>query len=108
MIFLECEMAGDDDFLEDRGDRALVDLRETLRRAREARGDSSIARLHTEQVRVSELLLNLADNQDDRINFRINSVIKQEFERLCKVRKSTLSREIKRMMVQAIRRQSLS
>jgi uncharacterized FlaG/YvyC family protein len=44
---------------------------------------------------------------DDRINFRVNSVLKSEFEKLCDKNHTTISREIKRFMTEAIRVQKL-
>ncbi|EMF0867887.1 hypothetical protein V2F01_007093 [Pseudomonas aeruginosa] len=100
-------MVGDDDSPEHRGDEALRDIRRMLG-CDPATGENPVVQqLRANQERVSRVLANLADNQDDRINFRINSVIKEEFERLCKARGSTLSREIKRIMVEAIRKQKL-
>lgn len=61
--------------------------------------------LQDERDRVNQILANLADNEDGRINFRINSVIKDDFDRLCRRRGSTLSRELRRFMLQAISRQ---
>ncbi len=61
-----------------------------------------------EQQRVTHVLANLTEAQDDRINFRINGAIKAEFERLCRAGDSTLSKELKRFMVEAIKRQSLN
>lgn len=89
------------------GDDALRKLRQSLGRDPETGKDSALDRLAANQDRVTKVLSNLADTQDDRINFRINSVIKQEFERLCDVKQSTLSRELKRLMIEAIRRQKL-
>lgn len=45
---------------------------------------------------------------DDRINFRINSELKAEFETICKLEHSTVTAEIKRFIVQVVRRQSLN
>ncbi|AKE69984.1 TPA: hypothetical protein ACGJ7L_006651 [Pseudomonas aeruginosa] len=101
-------MVGDDDSPEHRGDEALRDIRRMLGRDPATGENPVIQQLRANQERVSRVLANLADNQDDRINFRINSVIKGEFDRLCKARGSTLSREIKRIMVEAIRKQKLN
>lgn len=42
---------------------------------------------------------------DDRVNFRINSVLKAEFEKVCKQNHTTISREIKRFMTEVVRSQ---
>lgn len=47
-------------------------------------------------------------DSDTRINVRINSALKAEFESLCKREHSTVSSEIKRFIVQALKRNSLS
>lgn len=44
---------------------------------------------------------------DSRINFRVNSALKSEFELLCDKNHTTISREIKRFMTEAIRVQKL-
>lgn len=69
--------------------------------------DSASSSLLSTSQRISKVLTSLADTQDDRVNFRINSTIKHEFESLCKAKGTTLSRELKRLMVEAIRRQML-
>lgn len=100
-------MGGDDNSIDSQGDAAIRDLRRMLGRDPET-GENHVERqLIANQERVTKVLANLADSQDGRINFRINSVIKDEFERLCKAKHSTLSRELKRLMIEAIRRQKL-
>lgn len=44
---------------------------------------------------------------DARVNFRVNSNLKQEFEDLCAKNHTSLSREIKRFMTAAIKAQKL-
>lgn len=44
---------------------------------------------------------------DATINFRVNSGLKFEFEHLCKSNQSTMAREIKRFMLEAVRSQRL-
>lgn len=90
------------------GNDFLPDIHRMLRRDPETGENPVDQQRIANQDRVTKVLANLADNQDDRINFRINSAIKEEFERLCQARRSTLSRELKRFMVEAIRRQRLS
>lgn len=92
---------------QDQGMAAIRDLRKQLGFDPESAESRAMHELRASQERVSKLLSTLGDTQDDRINFRINSLIKQEFERLCKARGSTLSREIKRFMVEAVRTQKL-
>lgn len=60
-----------------------------------------------ERDRVWKILSTLGENFDDRITFRTNSALKQEFERLCQLENSNLSREFKRFMVDVVKRQSL-
>ncbi|WP_165666186.1 hypothetical protein [Metapseudomonas otitidis] len=90
-------MGGDNKSREDRGEASLREIRRAL-----GRDDQDLQR---ERDRVNLILANLADNEDARINFRTNSLIKEEFERLCRSRGSTLSRELRRFMAQAISRQ---
>lgn len=110
--FLRSKMAGEGGIrcvLESRmsGDDALRKLRHSLGRDPETGKDLALERLGANQDRVTKVLANLADTQDDRINFRINSAIKEEFDRLCRASQSSLSRELKRFMVEAIRKQRL-
>lgn len=100
-------MSGDDDSRKNDGMDAVRDIRRMLGRDPETGENPALENLAANKDRVINVLANLADTQDDRINFRINSVIKEEFERLCKARQSTLSRELKRLMVEAIRAQKL-
>ncbi|HBO3435318.1 TPA: hypothetical protein NEQ81_006489 [Pseudomonas aeruginosa] len=44
---------------------------------------------------------------DTTFNFRLNSGLKAEFERLCKLNHTNSAREIKRFMTEAIRAQRL-
>ncbi|MDC7830251.1 hypothetical protein [Pseudomonas benzopyrenica] len=60
-----------------------------------------------DQDRIRKILSTLGENFDDRITFRTNSALKQEFERLCQLENSNLSREFKRFMVEVVTRQSL-
>ncbi|WP_338524590.1 hypothetical protein NUH87_02635 [Pseudomonas batumici] len=100
-------MAGDDNSKGAHGDAVLRDIRRMLGRDAESDEDPVRRQLIDNQERITKVLANLADSNDGRINFRINSIIKEEFERLCNVRQSTLSRELKRFMIEAIRRQKL-
>ncbi|KPX24330.1 hypothetical protein ALO71_200025 [Pseudomonas amygdali pv. dendropanacis] len=44
---------------------------------------------------------------DATLTFRINSILKQHFEKLCKSEHTTVSREIKRFITEAVRTQRL-
>ena len=46
-------------------------------------------------------------DSDSRLNIRNSSALKSEFEALCKREHSTLSAEIKRFIVQSVKRNSL-
>ncbi|MDH2244471.1 hypothetical protein N5J70_21275 [Pseudomonas sp. GD03909] len=86
---------------DDRGNSFLRDLRAQLGRDPE----TGLTADESTRERVNQILANLADNEDARVNFRINSAVKEEFERLCQQRSSTFSRELRRFMIQAISRQ---
>ena len=89
------------------GNEALREIRRLTGRDPETGLNLQYEKIRADQERITKILATLADSQNDRINFRINSVIKEEFERLCNNRSSTLSREIKRFMVESIRKQKL-
>lgn len=91
------------DYREDLGMAAIKELRKDLAK-RPALSEQDIERLHRDYV--ARILANLADNEDGRINFRINSAIKKEFERLCGKQKSSVSRELRRYMISVVSRQS--
>lgn len=44
---------------------------------------------------------------DATINFRVNSKLKHEFDHLCRINHSTMAREIKKFMTEAIAQQRL-
>lgn len=52
-----------------------------------------------------EALERVGDELDDRVNFRINSALKNEFEKVCKQNHTTISREIKRFMTEVVKAQ---
>lgn len=54
-----------------------------------------------------EALSRCGTDLDDRINFRVNSGLKSEFEKLCKLNHTTPSREIKQFMKRAIQHQQI-
>lgn len=55
----------------------------------------------------AEALSRVGDDLDARVNFRVNSVLKAEFESVCKRNHTTISREIKRFMTESVRTQKL-
>jgi len=46
---------------------------------------------------------NVSDDLDSTLNFRVNSGLKSEFDKLCRENHSTIARELKRFMTAAIR-----
>lgn len=54
-----------------------------------------------------EALERVGGELDDRVNFRINSVLKNEFEKVCKQNHTTISREIKRFMTEVVKAQRM-
>lgn len=54
-----------------------------------------------------QALSRVGDDLDDRVNFRVNGVLKYEFERVCKRDHTTISREIKRFMTKVIEDQKV-
>ena len=53
-------------------------------------------------------LSSIGADLDDKINLRVNSVLKTEFEKVCKSHHTTLSREIKRFMTEVVRTQRVT
>lgn len=49
----------------------------------------------------------VGEELDSTINFRINLGLKTEFEKVCKQNHSSVSRELKRFMTEAVRTQSI-
>ncbi|EIU5459009.1 TPA: hypothetical protein ACPHWC_006728 [Pseudomonas aeruginosa] len=52
-------------------------------------------------------LHHVGDELDSTITFRINSGLKAEFEKVCRSNHSSISRELKRFMTEAVRTQSI-
>lgn len=52
-------------------------------------------------------LHHVGDDLDSTVNFRINSALKAEFEKVCKQNHSSISRELKRFMTEVVRTQSI-
>ena len=50
---------------------------------------------------------NNADDLDSVLNLRVNSALKQEFSRICKLNQSTASSELKRYMLKIVEQGSL-
>lgn len=48
----------------------------------------------------------VGDDLDSTVNFRVNSGLKREFEKVCSQNHSSISREIKRFMTEVVRTQS--
>jgi hypothetical protein len=49
----------------------------------------------------------IGDELDDRVTFRVNSKLKEMFEKVCSNGHSTISRELKRYMTEAVRQNDL-
>ncbi|WP_443690742.1 hypothetical protein [Pseudomonas sp.] len=67
-------------------------------------------RSHAEAVQAKQDVLkgnlalrNVSDDLDSTLNFRVNSGLKAEFDKLCRENHSTIARELKRFMTAAIR-----
>ena len=48
-----------------------------------------------------------ADDLDSVLNLRVNSALKQEFSRICKLNQSSSSSELKRYMLKIVKQGSL-
>ena len=48
-----------------------------------------------------------ADDLDSVLNLRVNSALKQEFSRICKLNQSSVSSELKRYMLKIVKQGSL-
>ena len=48
-----------------------------------------------------------ADDLDSVLNLRVNSALKQEFSRICKLNQSSASSELKRYMLKIVKQGSL-
>lgn len=68
--------------------------------AKEAREKQDIEKGYEASKRIGEEL-------DSRVNFRVNSGLKEEFEKVCKQNHTTLSRELKRYMSEIVRIQRI-
>jgi hypothetical protein len=56
-----------------------------------------------EQSRKLSLIKKASHDLDGVVNFRVSSVLKDEFNKICKDEQSTISRELKRYMLLAIK-----
>lgn len=52
-------------------------------------------------------VLFVKNDLDSVVNFKVNSILKREFDSLCKANHTSMSREIKRFMTEAVRIQRL-
>lgn len=71
------------------------------------RSISAQGRAHRNVQIGSDALSRCGTDLDDRLNFRVNSGLKSEFEKLCKLNHTTPSREIKRFMRRSIESQEI-
>ena len=59
------------------------------------------------QTKKLDRIKNASHDLDDVINFRVSSVLKDEFNKICKDDQSTISRELKRYMLSIVKQGSL-
>lgn len=52
--------------------------------------------------------IELTGDLDSTVNFKINSTLKEEFEKLCKANHTNMSRELKIFMTKAVSAQTLN
>ena len=60
------------------------------------------------KFKVNNREIDISHELDTTVNFKVNSVLKQEFEELCKARHSNVSRELKLFMLNSVRSGSLN
>lgn len=63
------------------------------------------ARFHHSIQKGEQALSLIGQELDDRVNFRVNGVLKDQFEKVCVANHTTISREIKRFMTEVVRLQ---
>lgn len=68
------------------------------RQSNQSRGHQVVMSSHQRLQAVESI----GDELDDTLNFKINSVLKSEFSKLCKQRESNISRELKLYMRAAV------
>lgn len=56
-----------------------------------------------QKQKIDEIILS-SNDLDTVINFKVNSSVKKEFDRICKKEHSSISRELKLYMLQIIRK----
>lgn len=64
------------------------------------------AKKRTSQENLDKIEKN-ADDLDSVLNLRVNSALKQEFSRICKLNQSSASSELKRYMLKIVKQGSL-
>ena len=64
------------------------------------------AKKRTSQENLDKIEKN-ADDLDSVLNIRVNSALKQEFSRICKLNQSSASSELKRYMLKIVKQGSL-
>jgi hypothetical protein len=69
--------------------------------------ETSSSRVGRSEYAGSVALSKLGTDLDATFNFRLNSGLKIEFEKLCKANHTNSAREIKRFMTEAVRAQRL-
>lgn len=65
-----------------------------------------IARNSLKQQNLQKIKSN-ASNLDDVLTFRVNSALKKEFSKICKINQSSASSELKRYMLKIVEQGSL-
>ena len=71
---------------------------------------SSVALANAKKRTTQENLYKIEKNADDLdsvLNLRVNSALKQEFSRICKLNQSSASSELKRYMLKIVKQGSL-
>ena len=71
---------------------------------------SSVALANAKKITTQENLYKIEKNADDLdsvLNLRVNSALKQEFSRICKLNQSSASSELKRYMLKIVKQGSL-
>lgn len=59
------------------------------------------------KIKVKNREIDIPSDLDTTLNLKVNSVLKQEFEQLCKDDHSNVSRELKVFMLNCVKSQSL-
>ena len=67
----------------------------------------SNAKQRSIQQNLDKIKNNASDDLDSVLNLRVNSALKQEFSRICKLNQSSASSELKRYMLKIVEQGSL-